>query len=342
MAAPRPCGRLRERESRPYCTGGTLRPERPSRDTEDGGLAGAGLPHDLDAAGPRCPPTPPRPAGRLPQSGDLWRSRLAAAARPPGQVREPPQGHRPALPAGNGPAERNEATDSPPTPRLTFRESLSSRKSAVSLKTATGGALGTVAKMEAAMAAQTLRSGPLRSGSVRGARGAGGDAHLHRRGGAAAGRDQSARRARPRPPRQPTAAPPCPGRRARPMAAGSAPGDAKTPAPPMARRVPWPPPRSAWGQVRGPGWEGRAQQPPGVQSRHRECGARCWGTPAAAELGGGGPGVQCPVQYGVLQGMSCPRQRCPAAVLRVQCSWLQCSWLQCSGVQCSGSRHSPH
>lgn len=55
---------------------------------------------------------------------------------------------------------------------MTFRESLSSRKSAVSLKTATGGELGTAAKMEAAMAAQTLRSSPLRSGSVRGGRAA--------------------------------------------------------------------------------------------------------------------------------------------------------------------------
>lgn len=38
---------------------------------------------------------------------------------------------------------------SPPTPRLTLRESLSARKSAVSLNTATGGAWGTVAKIEA-------------------------------------------------------------------------------------------------------------------------------------------------------------------------------------------------
>lgn len=84
------------------------------------------------------------------------------------------------------------------------------------------------------MAAQPpqLRSGPVRS--VTGQRAApGGDAHLHRRGGAAARRHQSAGRRRPRLRRQPTAAPQRLGRsafsqsrRGRWPLAAAAPGDA--------------------------------------------------------------------------------------------------------------------
>lgn len=84
----------------------------------------------------------------------------------------------------------------PPTPRLTLRGSGSSRKSAVSLKTRTGGACGTWAKTDGGAIAMESEGTSSTSwellGAVRGPV-TGGDSHLHRRAGQpAASNDRAA------------------------------------------------------------------------------------------------------------------------------------------------------
>lgn len=76
----------------------------------------------------------------------------------------------------------------PPTPRLTLRGSGSSRKSAVSLKTRTGGACGTWAKTDGGAivkeSAETSSASPELLGALSSTE-TGGDSHLHRRAGKA-------------------------------------------------------------------------------------------------------------------------------------------------------------
>lgn len=184
MAAPRPCGRLRgEGESsflHPAGRWASRSPVGPVRGTDTGerraGRRGA-APTTLTLAGDPLPALPClRPARTQPRRGPVtFRARVPPL--PPsrsGRCRGRRKGAGRPAPQRRAPPGRGEAADSPPTPRLTFRASPSSRKSAVSLKTATGGARGTAVKMEAAMAARRgpLRSAPLRSAPLRAARGA--------------------------------------------------------------------------------------------------------------------------------------------------------------------------
>lgn len=179
MAAPRPCGRLRgEGESsflHPAGRWASRSPVGPVRGTDTGerraGRRGA-APTTLTLAGDPLPALPClRPARTQPRRGPVtFRARVPPL--PPsrsGRCRGRRKGAGRPAPQRRAPPGRGEAADSPPTPRLTFRASPSSRKSAVSLKTATGGARGTAVKMEAAMAARRgpLRSAPLRSAPLR-------------------------------------------------------------------------------------------------------------------------------------------------------------------------------
>lgn len=256
MAAPRPCGRLREGRAVLSARGDAACP---------GHRAGAGLPHDLDTRWTSLPArSPVRPGAR--RGPVTFGARgLPPPARPLQQGRKPPQGQRRARPEGKGPAERDRATDSPPTPRLTFRESPSSRKSAVSLKTATGGARGTAAKMEAAMATQARRSGPLRFGT-------GGARRWRRRSPSPAGQG----RRRPRPISAPRPAPPPP-----PANGG-----------PALSRAPRGLPVAAGARpvTRGRGHRPGPAEPPGRRSALRGAGtagpAGVLRTPAAARVAG--------------------------------------------------------
>lgn len=204
MASPRPCGRLRgERElSFPQPAGrwASRPPERPARGTDTRGRRAGhrgAVPAPLTPAGYPLLAPPPRPAS--PRPSDLS-SRLAPSAAAGAAARAPaglPRGDGPRRAGGGHGLTAHAQVDLPRIPVLPEirRELEDGDRRGAGDGGEDGGGHGGAAR-------------PLRSAAVRHRRRGepGGDAHLHRRGGAGAHHRQSAGLQRPRPRGQPAAA----------------------------------------------------------------------------------------------------------------------------------------